>query len=638
MNRRCARGHPPWRLRRDKGIAIVPAGMRRSRPRSALARRAAAFALAGTLGSGCATKALRGAAAREWIEASRPGVPAGRGPGLAARQWLHRAGLEDLWRRDPGAAIDAIPSRLSATDGPAARAAAAELCLEAGRRAGTPEERRRRAMAAAGHAYAGLAATRPGPGLLAPDVRNAAEVYNAALADYLLALESGLPRAETLGTNGAAIRVDPASVLAAGVTNLDVARREAPRVEEQINRRYGVGAAVTAYRPVEVLVPAREPWHPQVRVLPVRPATLLARFDRAGDGAATATLTLHDPIESATARLGPVEVPLEADLAVPLARVLDENAAYRGLARMPLYLDGDFAADLRGLHMLGPYRPGRVPVVLVHGLMDSPFTWMPLANEILRDPALAARVQVWAFFYATVNPIAQSAAELRHSIEALRARVDPAGIDVAWDRMVLVGHSMGGLISRMLVSRGTIAPAPELAAAGAALPEDRRAYLESIGRLEPLPCVRRAILLGAPNRGAEMASSMVGRLGNALISLPTATIDFLGPGPSSGLKPVAAPTGIRNLRPESAFIRSLSGLPLPDGVPVHTIAADLDAAGRTGGTDGVVPYASSHLDGAASELVVRGDHLSMHKEPPAIQEVLRILREHAGQDGGTAQR
>ncbi len=611
--------------------------MNRNVPAVSSARPAAAIVLAAALAGGCATRALRSAAPGEWAEDARPGMVGGRGPSLATRQWLHHAGLQDRWTRSPDAALDAVVRSLPA-GGDAARAVAAELCLEKARRADTPHDRRRWSLVSARHAFAILTSDDAVERPFAPDLRNAAELYNAALAEYLLALEDGLPRAETLGTNGAAIRVDPSAVLATGVTNLAVARREAPRAEEQINRRYGVGAAVTAFHPAEVVVPPREPWHPQVRVLPVRPATLLARFDGTGDGAATASLSLHDPVGSATARLGPVEVPLEADLALPLARVLDENTAYRGLARMPLYLDGDFVDGLRGLHLLGPYRRGRVPVVLVHGLMDSPFTWMPLANEILRDPALASRVQIWGFFYATVNPIPQSASELRHSLEALRARLDPDGADAAWDRMVLVGHSMGGLIARMLVSRGTLAPAPELAEAAASLPADRRAYLESLGRLEPLACVRRAILIGAPNRGAEMASSWVGRLGNALVSLPSATVDYLGSGPSSGVKPVAAPTGIRNLRPESAFIRSLSELPLPDGVPVHTVAADLDGAGRTDGTDGVVPYASAHLDGAASELVVHGDHLSMHKEPPAIQEVLRILREHVGQDGGTAQR
>ncbi len=530
--------------------------------------------------TGCATKALRSASPAEWTEASRPGVVDGRGPGLAARQWLQREGLEHGWKSDPEDAFAALWPHLAAADARAARRIAGELCLDAGRRAKTDAGRRGWALAAAAHAHAAMTAGRDTAAVdrLAPDLRNAVEIYNAALADYLVALGGALPGDETLPACGLAFRVDASAVRCAGVTNLDPARVRAPRETAQINRRYGVGAAVTIAVQAGSLVPDREPWHPAVRVLPVRPATLLARFMPAADGTNVAVaLTLHDPIESPVARLGEVEVPLEADLAVPLA------------------------------------------------------------NEILRDPVLSSRVQIWAFFYATVNPIAQSASELRHSIEALRAQVDPDGADAAWDRMVLVGHSMGGLISRLLVSHGTIEPSPEIAAAIETLPPDRRAYFEDLGRLEPLSCVRRAVLLGAPNRGAEMASSLVGRLGNALISLPAATIDFLGPGTSSGVKPVAAPTGIRNLRPESAFIRSLSGVPLPAEVPVHTIAADLREAGRTGGTDGVVPYASAHLDGAASELVVRSDHLSMHKEPPAIQEVLRILRLHAGpgiKDGG----
>jgi hypothetical protein len=48
-----------------------------------------------------------------------------------------------------------------------------------------------------------------------------------------------------------------------------------------------------------------------------------------------------------------------------------------------------------------------------------------------------------------------------------------------------------------------------------------------------------------------------------------------------------------------------------------------------GQTDGVVAYESAHIEGVASELVVRSGH-STQSHPETIEEVRRILREHVG--------
>jgi hypothetical protein len=47
----------------------------------------------------------------------------------------------------------------------------------------------------------------------------------------------------------------------------------------------------------------------------------------------------------------------------------------------------------------------------------------------------------------------------------------------------------------------------------------------------------------------------------------------------------------------------------------------------TGKTDGVVAYESAHIDGVASEVVVRSPH-STQGHPETIEEMRRILREH----------
>ena len=68
--------------------------------------------------------------------------------------------------------------------------------------------------------------------------------------------------------------------------------------------------------------------------------------------------------------------------------------------------------------------------------------------------------------------------------------------------------------------------------------------------------------------------------------------------------------------------------PPPHAIQFHSIIGSERPTAIEKSTDGVVPYASSHLPGA-SELIVRSDH-GVQKDPEAIREVRRILQEHVG--------
>jgi hypothetical protein len=85
---------------------------------------------------------------------------------------------------------------------------------------------------------------------------------------------------------------------------------------------------------------------------------------------------------------------------------------------------------------------------------------------------------------------------------------------------------------------------------------------------------------------------------------------------------------IANLAPHSFFTTALNRSMWNPDIQVHSVIGDYRQAGATNGTDKVVEYWSSHLDGAVSEVVVKTDHLSLHKETPAISEVRRILVGH----------
>jgi hypothetical protein len=286
------------------------------------------------------------------------------------------------------------------------------------------------------------------------------------------------------------------------------------------------------------------------------------------------------------------------------------------------------------LAMLHPYRPGRIPVVLVHGTASSPARWGEMVNEITNDPRLRGRIQVWLFIYPTSNPILLSASELRRSLQTVLEDLDPQGRDPALRRMVLIGHSQGGLLTRLMATSSgsrfwdnvTSVPFAEIKAT----PEERQLLQEAMF-FEPLPFVSRVVFICTPHRGSFRVSTLVMNLVRRIVRLPVTFVTQLenvrrqNPGMGEGLG--SLPTAVENMRPGHRFIRSLSESPIAPGVITHSIIAVRGSGPITGQTDGVVSYESAHLAGVASEKVVRSSH-SAQGHPETIGEVQRILLEH----------
>jgi len=151
-----------------------------------------------------------------------------------------------------------------------------------------------------------------------------------------------------------------------------------------------------------------------------------------------ATLTLYDPTRRDTVRVAGALQLLAADFAAPFAYYPEPGS----LGFMAMLRPANYEARA-GLYMLEPYDPDRIPVVLIHGLQSIPQMWAPTISAIESDPELRGRYQFWVFAYPTGDPILLSALKLRESL----ARVDqlyPKTKDI-----VLVSHSMGGLLSQM---------------------------------------------------------------------------------------------------------------------------------------------------------------------------------------------
>ena len=148
-------------------------------------------------------------------------------------------------------------------------------------------------------------------------------------------------------------------------------------------------------------------------------------------------------------RVGDRDVPLELEPTAALAYGLEGAPIWDfEIAGFRFVEPGQILGD--GLIMMHPYREGRIPVVLVHGTASSPARWAEMYNELMHDPMVGGRFQFWLFQYNTGQPILYSAMLLRRALKNIVNEVDPQGQDAALQRMVIIGHSQGGLLTKLM--------------------------------------------------------------------------------------------------------------------------------------------------------------------------------------------
>jgi pimeloyl-ACP methyl ester carboxylesterase len=294
------------------------------------------------------------------------------------------------------------------------------------------------------------------------------------------------------------------------------------------------------------------------------------------------------------------------------------------------------------LYRMDVYDPKRIPVVFVHGLMSDPHIWLNVVNAISADPELRAAYQPWYFLYPTALGIPQSSAMLRDSLRQMLKYYDPDHNDPGPKNMVLVGHSMGGLVSRMQ----TIDPGDKLWNALLSDPPGTLRVSESVKErltrnllFKPQPEVKRLIFITTPHRGSNIASKNIVRRLSSLIRLPLDMLlmsQELLSGNTDALSPEIRDWGIYSflslgmLSEKHPYYRGLNAVPIP--VEHHSIIGDRGKNNSPASSDAVVPYWSSHLDSAASEKIVPHWHGCVEK-PEVVKEVIRVLREHLRQRG-----
>lgn len=483
------------------------------------------------------------------------------------------------------------------------------------------------------------------PSPYAPNFRRACELYNRALGilvdytnrgvkseggAYTLPLIDGRSVKTSNGT--AELLWDPNSY-----DNFFVSHNFKVVELGAINRSYGLGAPCLALRaPSEDSVEGRY----LAQTKQAYACTVFMRFNGSalgpsdGSSELAAVLELYDPLKTRSVAINGREVPLEADLTTPLAYTFENAPRPDELSSL---LDAEALEAQEGLYMLQPYQRDKIPLVFVHGLLSTQITWLKMMNGVLGDQRIRERYQIWFFFYPTANPIMHNAAVLRDSLLKVRETFDPERADPEFEQMVLVGHSMGGVLSRFMIQSSgdtmweAISDEPF---DSVELPEDQAKVIRRNLFFEPVPHIKRVVFLAAPHRGSSLADGILGSIANLLASIPKRTIDTAKTLESLVRRDSEAeaflrnpPSGVNSLSPSNPFNKVGVDLPFAERVTYHSIMGNTEAAGEAGGSDGVVPYDSSHLDGAASELVVKSGH-SAHVHPKAILEVRRILKLH----------
>jgi len=483
----------------------------------------------------------------------------------------------------------------------------------------------------------------PGPGRFDPRLRIAADIYNWAIVAGFTSEDRTevVPGAGTFDLPFGRLEVsfDRAS-LRAGDRELHTFVPTSELEVQGLGMRYrrpGLGAPLAAaIRPVEPAAPGHDLIAPRIKI----PLTALLRIVSARSALVqarplSATLELHLAWERESVSIGEERVPLEADPTAALA--LSFTGIPIGELEM-LGLLGRVSAEYANrppLISTTPYKPGLIPVVFVHGTESSVVRWAEMYNRLLADPEIRSRYQFWFFQYDSGNPISLSSLRLRDALTATLARLDPAGTDAALRKMLLVGHSQGGLLVKMqVVSTGdrlwnavSRKPLAELK-----LSPDTRALLQRGLFVEPLPEITRVVFICTPQRGSFVAGrTVIATLVRRLMDLPhtvTGLTADLARNADASVSPFV-PTAVDNMSPRSPFIHAIQGIPVAASVKAHSIIAVEGDGPVEAGDDGVVKYSSAHIEPVESELVVKSSH-STQGNPHTIEEVRRILRLHAG--------
>ena len=398
------------------------------------------------------------------------------------------------------------------------------------------------------------------------------------------------------------------------------------------HQRAGVGAPLVAIRENRHR-DAIEAYYPPEAI--TRPLTAVSTTGPSRGSVREVTIRLLCPLVNERVKIGGGTRPLAADFSAPWAALLARSGELNRSAVLDMLTPNP--KRVPQLYLMEPYDRRKEPLIMIHGLLSTPLAWAGVSNDLWADDGIRRRYQIWHYQYNTSAPALYSARILRARLRELRELLDPDGDDPAMRKTTILAHSMGGIIAKALV----VEPRDAFWKAAFHVPPTKlvlsasdRVALNDAFEWKPDPSVHRIIYVAVPHRGSRFADNPAGRLGRLLTSVPQPFQEFysrVSAANPGAFTPAYAELGsgklnsVSSLSPRQPTLRILADLPYAHRVTTHSIIGN---RGRSGplmdSSDGIVPYASSHLADAVSEVVVPAGH-GAFRHPAAIAEIKRLL-------------
>jgi pimeloyl-ACP methyl ester carboxylesterase len=351
-------------------------------------------------------------------------------------------------------------------------------------------------------------------------------------------------------------------------------------------------------------------------------------------------ILLVDPSKTERIELDGCLWDIGGDFSAPYAAIVSRTRfifqRWQGLFRMEHY------ANRQGIFFLEPYDPEKIPVLMVHGILSSPLMWRDLTNRIMGDPLLQKKYQVWHYTYATGLPILTSADIFREQLDGVNIALQRAGLP-PHKAIVLIGHSLGGLLAKIMVSdshdliwnKFFTVPPDRLSLA----PADKD-WVEHLMFFKPRHDISRVIFMASPFKGSKTADMILFRFSSRLVRFSPELQEhhyrvfalnrsLMVKSKENRLIAERQPSSIDLLSPESPETIALGQLKVAPWIPFHLIIGIRHGSNVRRSSDGIVPYSSSYLEGAQSELDVQTGHTVTHS-PKTEEEVRRILKLNLG--------
>jgi len=337
-----------------------------------------------------------------------------------------------------------------------------------------------------------------------------------------------------------------------------------------------------------------------------------------------------------TIKVSGKEIPLAGDFSAAYQEMLERDLSSK--LWIMGFLDGDRESKFQGLYMAEPYNPDKIPVVFVHGLLSTPATWMETMNELDQIPGIKERYQFWFYMYPTSGSILLNGTDLRENLHRTIHHLDPKNDNPTLKRMVLIGHSMGGLLARLqvvysddkLYSGLCRVPFNELQGKPTVLELARKTLF-----FDPNPNISHVVYIGTPHNGSPLSFTPTGRLGSLIAHTPSWQKNFRSElneqNPSAFLpafKIQSQPNSIDMLGFENPFLKVFQGLRPSEHIQVHSIAGDLNQLFESRKGDSVVPLTSALATKSDTVTIVQERHMELHHHPKTISEITRILQQN----------